>query len=285
MSDPGTTTTASSGSTGSPGTYGFAGRAAAENSPPAGEATSLLARRDLWLLVSVGFVDPYHRDRFAGLTDPAFRARVIEAAAVVADAYPDAEIGPAERSPHELSPGALFALLDSEVHHLEAIYRQVFGFTAISPTCPPCETEWEPNTDIFYRCQRLADIAGFYHAFGLEMSPACGERLDHISVEAEFLYVLLAKEAAALDRGDSEGMDICRDARRKFFQEHLGWWVPAFTRAIERVVPPGYYRQLAQFTAALSAAERLSLRLPPFTVPAIPRPSPGEAPAACGDGG
>jgi TorA maturation chaperone TorD len=210
---------------------------------------------------------------------------VIEAAAVVADAYPDAEIGSAERSPHELSPGALFALLDSEIHHLEAVYRRVFGLTAISPICPPCETEWEPNTDIFFRCQRLADIAGFYHAFGLEVSPACGERLDHISVEAEFLYVLLAKEAAALDQGDYEGTEICRDARRKFFQEHLGWWVPAFARAIERVAPPGYYRQLARFTAALSAAERLSLSLPPFTVPAIPRPSPGEAPAACGDSG
>ncbi|HXF03867.1 MAG TPA: molecular chaperone TorD family protein [Blastocatellia bacterium] len=281
MSDPGTTTTASSASTDPSGAWGLAGPATAEEAQFAGEATSLLAHRDLWLLVSVGFVDPYHRDRFAMLTDAAFRQRVIEAAAVVADEHPNVEIGPGERSPHELSPGALFALLDNEAHRIQATYRQVFGLTAISPTCPPCETEWEPNTDIFYRCQRLADIAGFYHAFGLELSPSCGERLDHISVEAEFLYVLLAKEAAALADGDHEAVDICRDARRKFFQEHVGWWVPAFARSVERVAPPGYYRQLAQFTAALSAAERLSLTLPPFTVPMIPRPSLNEAPVAC----
>lgn len=285
MSDPGTTTTASSGSTGPPGACSFAGPATAESSQSASEATSLLARRDLWLLVSVGFVDPYHQDRFTVLTDPSFRQRVIEAAAVVADEHPNVEIGPGERPPDELSADALFALLDIEVPHLEATYRQVFGLTAISPTCPPCETEWEPNTDIFYRCQRLADIAGFYHAFGLELSPSCGERLDHISVEAEFLYVLLAKEAAALADGNHEAVDICRDARQKFFQEHVGWWVPAFARTVERAAPPGYYRQLARFTAALSAAERLSLSLPPFTVPAIPRPSPDEAPAACGDCG
>lgn len=245
------------------------------------ELASLLARRELWLLVSSGFVDPYYRRRFELLGCAAFRQRTIEAAALLATESQAVELGPGEVPPAEMSPAALFAHLDSPSANLEALHRQVFGLTAISTTCPPCETEWEPNTDVFYRCQQLADITGFYQAFGLEVSTGAGERPDHITVEAEFLYVLLAKEAAALYQENSEGAEVCRDARRKFFQEHVGWWLPAFAQALSRVAPPGYYRQLATLTAGLSALERVSLGLPPFTRRSRPKPTKSEAEVAC----
>jgi TorA maturation chaperone TorD len=250
----------------------------------ADELALLLARRELWLLVSAGFVDPYHRKRFGLLYDPAFRRRVTLAGMLLSEKEWDTALGPGEMSPKEIALGDLFASLDAGDGATEAAYRQVFGLTAISTTCPPCETEWEPNADIFYRTQQLADIAGFYRAFGLDLSSECGERLDHITVEAEFFYVLLAKEAAALSDGDREGVEICRDARRKFFQEHVGWWLPLFASGIGRMAPAGYYQHLARFTAALSAAERLSLKLPPFSPPTIARPSPGAShPESAGD--
>ena len=40
----------------------------------------------------------------------------------------------------------------------------------------------------------LADIAGFYGAFGLDRSPSAHDRLDHLSFEAEFLEILIARE-------------------------------------------------------------------------------------------
>ncbi|MBI4469871.1 MAG: molecular chaperone TorD family protein [Acidobacteria bacterium] len=245
------------------------------------ELARLLARRELWLLVSAGFVDPYHRQRFELLKDPAFRRRSIDAAALLVREVPDIELGPGEEKPQQLSPKDLFAALDIQEVSMEALYRQVFGLTAVSQQCPPCEVEFEPNADVTYRSQRFGDVAGFYQAFGLEVSNRAGERLDHITVEAEFLYLLLAKEAAALYEGNLEGAEICREARRKFFQEHVGWWLPAFTRALSQIAPPGYYQRLATLAAGMSALERVSLELPPFIMRHTPKPSAVEAETAC----
>jgi TorA maturation chaperone TorD len=180
-----------------------------------------------------------------------------------------------------MSPQQIFAALDAEVEHVGSVYRQVFGMTAVAEKCPPCEIEWEPSTEVAFRTQVLADLAGFYQAFGLETSPTARERLDHVSIEAEFLYVLLAKEAAALAEDDAEGVDVCRQARRKFFQEHVGWWLSAFAQVLARLAPTGFYSQVAKFAAALSAAERMSLGLDPFSIPVIPKPSEVEAGADC----
>jgi len=241
------------------------------------ELSPLLARRELWLLVSVASVDPYYRQRLGLLEDPAFRQRTTQAAALLAAENSTIVLGHGEVAPKEVSPATLFAALDTERATIEATYRQIFGLTAVAQQCPFCEIEYEPNADIAYRSQRMADIAAFYNAFGLQVSTQAGERLDHIVVEAEFLYVLLAKEAAALEVGNKEAAEVCREARRKFFQEHVGWWLPAFSRLLSRVAPPGYYRELAGLTAALSAVERISLKLPPFQARVIPKPSGVEA--------
>lgn len=67
----------------------------------------------------------------------------------------------------------------------------------------------------------LADIAGFYRAFGLEVSEGGeSEMPDHIAVELEFYATLLLKQHALCD--DAEGSDIVRGARRMFLADHLG---------------------------------------------------------------
>lgn len=241
----------------------------------------LLAARELWLLLSAAAVDPYHRERSQMLRDPGFRRRAVQAARLLALELPEVALGPGEADPRNLEPEKLLAAFDAEHSTLEAAYRQLFGLTAVSLRCPPCETEYEPNTDVTYRSQRLADVAGFYRAFGLQVAARAGERLDHISVEAEFLYLLLAKEAAAREAGNREGAEVCRDARRKFFEEHVGWWLPAFARLLGRTAPTAYYRQLAALAAGLSALERASLGLAPFAARIIPKPSPAEPEGAC----
>lgn len=252
---------------------------------PALHVAPLLARRELWLLTSVAYVDPYHRQRFEILKDPAFRQRTLDAAALAAQEHSEIELGPGEVEPKELSPKAkgLFDAFEAAYEGLETTYRQLFGLTAVSQRCPPCEVEYEPNTEVAYRSQRLADVAAFYQAFGVQVSTRAGERLDHITIEAEFLYLLLSKEVAALQAGNQEGAEVCREARRKFFQEHMGWWLPAFSRLLSRVAPPGYYQELSSLTASMSALERASLGLPPFPARLTPKPSGKETEAACFD--
>ncbi|HEY4682385.1 MAG TPA: molecular chaperone TorD family protein [Candidatus Acidoferrales bacterium] len=240
----------------------------------------LLARRDLWLLVSAGFVDPYHHERFALLKDADFRHRVQYAAELVTQECPEIELGRGEVSARKLMPVALFAALDAESESIERSYRVLFGLT-ISELCPPCGVEYEPNADVAYRAQQMADIAGFYRAFGLEVSGKRGERLDHIVVEAEFLYLLNAKEAAALSVGRGEQAEVCRTARKRFFAEHVGWWLPGFAQLLIKASQSDFYRRCAALTASLSAIERTSLGLTPFKGRVVANPTSEEAEAEC----
>ncbi|MFN8006753.1 MAG: hypothetical protein U0V70_06985 [Terriglobia bacterium] len=68
------------------------------------EIATLLARRELWSLVSVGFVDPHHRQRFEVLRDPAFRRRTTTAAAFLAQQYSDTVLGIGEVNPNSFRP-------------------------------------------------------------------------------------------------------------------------------------------------------------------------------------
>lgn len=69
----------------------------------------------------------------------------------------------------------------------------------------------------------LADIAGFYLAFGVSIdSQRVHEAVDHVAVELEFYGLLLLKEHHLDGAGDVEGVAVVRDARRKFLLDHLG---------------------------------------------------------------
>lgn len=72
------------------------------------------------------------------------------------------------------------------------------------------------------RSRSLADIMGFYRAFGLEPDT---DRPDSLSCELEFMHYLILKGIHAANSGDGadakEKADICLDAQRKFFTEHL----------------------------------------------------------------
>jgi nitrate reductase assembly molybdenum cofactor insertion protein NarJ len=74
----------------------------------------------------------------------------------------------------------------------------------------------------------LADIGGFYRAFGVEIDDASShEMLDHLAVELEFYALMLVKEHALLEAGAHDGADIVREGRRKFLESHLGRFVAA----------------------------------------------------------
>lgn len=75
----------------------------------------------------------------------------------------------------------------------------------------------------------LADLAGFYTAFGMDRadSSAARQMHDHLAVELEFYGTLLARQAALAERGEAEGVAVVADARRKFLADHLGRLAPA----------------------------------------------------------
>ncbi|HEX5950542.1 MAG TPA: molecular chaperone TorD family protein, partial [Actinomycetota bacterium] len=75
-----------------------------------------------------------------------------------------------------------------------------------SQDCPLYETD-HVGREVWRQAADLADLGGFYRAFGLEES---GERVDHASVELEFLHVLAYKRAWALEHRQAEHAEVCR---------------------------------------------------------------------------
>ncbi|MBM4423693.1 MAG: hypothetical protein FJ030_09915 [Chloroflexi bacterium] len=133
---------------------------------------------------------------------------------------------------------------------LQAEHRHAFGL--VGSLC--YETELGLPHE-YRQSQEMADIAGFYRAFGFNIGGQVRERPDHISAELEFMHVLALKEAYAAERDVLEHVEICIDAQRKFLQEHLGKWVGLFAESLARSAEEGPYVTLARFAADFVEAD------------------------------
>jgi DMSO reductase family type II enzyme chaperone len=156
---------------------------------------------------------------------------------------------------------------DCGPERLAAQYAETFGH-ALSRDCPPYETEYA-GADIFQQAQELADIGGFYRAFGLVVADTAHERLDHVSVELEFLHVLAAREAYALREGREEQRRICRDTQAQFLDEHLGRWAPYFALLVQRQSPGTFYHAVADVLAWFLLFETAHLGVCPERVSSV----------------
>lgn len=124
-----------------------------------------------------------------------------------------------------------FPVSDWSLEALQADHRQVFGLTGSLMY----ETELGLPHE-FRQSQELADISGFYRAFGFNTGAAVRERPDHLATELEFMYLLALKEAYADSNSMPEQAEICVDAQRKFLQDHLARWIGSFRRSLERSI-------------------------------------------------
>jgi TorA maturation chaperone TorD len=153
-------------------------------------------------------------------------------------------------------------------------HLRVFGMT--SRDCSPYETEYHSVDDTFFRTQQMADVAGFYRAFGLDFAGQAHDRADHISLELDFVAFLLMKKrlaaaSAASAPTSSEQADTCHQARVSFLRDHLCWWTPAFAHLLARKGNGGHYEPAAKLLAALLPLDRGRL--------AIDKPEPPSKPA------
>ncbi|MBI2218141.1 MAG: molecular chaperone TorD family protein [Candidatus Rokubacteria bacterium] len=129
--------------------------------------------------------------------------------------------------------GALHAALaGTTLEDLRADHAATFGHVTL-PDCPLYETVGD-SAGAFRQSQALADLAGFYRAFGLDLAEDAGERADHVSVELEFMHYLTYREAYARERHGPDAVAMLRDAQARFLAEHLAAWGPALARAIGR---------------------------------------------------
>ena len=153
----------------------------------------------------------------------------------------------------------------------ESDYITCFGHT-VRGDCPMNEIEYgDIKADLLFQPHRLADLGAFYAAFGLEIGQDAAERQDHISIELEFMSVLAAKEAYAIQFDDAQ-LTLVRDAQKKFLREHLGRWTPAFTRRLSRIAGDGALGALAEFTREFITADCLRFAVTPGSEDLLLRP-------------
>jgi TorA maturation chaperone TorD len=233
----------------------------------------LLARRICCRFVGLALADP-QTGTWAELSDPRTAELITQAAAVLReeDAAVARPLGRGERALADLNPAAALARLPQSAGELNELYEANFGLLGGSK-CPPYETEYVPSKFAFQRSNMLADIAGFYRAFGLQSSTVHADRPDHVARQCEFLAQLIELERQALRKATPEGQaqaEICQQALARFLHEHAAWWLPAFARLLARQNPGGFYEAIAEFLAALVAAERALAGVQPSHVEAEP---------------
>ncbi len=190
-----------------------------------------------------------------------------------------APLGLGERRCTEASAESLSDWLNRDLERRARVYQEVFGLV-VNKQCPQYETEYCEWKDTTYRSQKMADIAGFYHAFGVEPSRTNPDRHDHVAHELTFVALLLEKQCHAISGQGAqaaEHAELCRSALAAFVTDHIRWWVPAFAHALQRRIQQltdsveaeladdlQCLAGVAQFLSAWAAVERQSCNVEPY---------------------
>ena len=169
---------------------------------------------------------------------------------------------------------------------LAATFWRLFGHTTRGLICA-CETEYGPDNG-FHQPQQLADIAGYYLAFGLRPVLATDARADHIACECEFMDFLSRKQAHLVDRLESgadvsETLEVTELAERSFLRDHLGRFGRAFAARVAAEDGDGYFGALGRLLIAFVDAECARVGVDAGPVDLMVRPEErDETPMACG---
>lgn len=123
----------------------------------------------------------------------------------------------------------------------QKLYIKTFGH--ISNDIPLYESNYF-SCNIFKESQRLADINAFYKAFGLKVGEQTKEKLDHISIELEFLGYLTIKELYARKEGDKEKYEICIKAKKSFMEDHFYQWATKFAQNLINRSSTPFYKEV-----------------------------------------
>jgi TorA maturation chaperone TorD len=168
----------------------------------------------------------------------------------------------------------------ADVDRLRSHYMELFPPIA-SQDAPGYETGYRGD-GVFQQSAIMADIAGFYRAHGLRAGGEERERLDHITVELEFMAVLAKKEALALEAGDPENASICRDTAATFLAEHLGCWGPAFGLRASMIASDPWYVSLAECLVAWLEEDLDIMEAEPIEIADSPIPQEPADDGSCG---
>lgn len=109
----------------------------------------------------------------------------------------------------------------------------------------------------------IADLNGFYLAFGFAPPPTAPNPPDHLGTELEYLSLLHLKKAFALQRSRVSQDKIVERAMAHFLEDHLGRWTAALDMALREAKAAATYSRMAELLRKAVGAECASLRIRP----------------------
>lgn len=147
------------------------------------------------------------------------------------------------------TPLAGLALHATTAHRAALEQQHVAVFTLSTSTdCPTFETAYFPG-EPQSQTARMADIAGFYRAFGVDATSG-GFRPDELCVELEFMAYLCRKQVHAAEHKGAPRVNQVLRAQRMFLEEHLGQWAAGLGERIAGRAEAGTFYHLAGLALA-----------------------------------
>jgi putative dimethyl sulfoxide reductase chaperone len=159
------------------------------------------------------------------------------------------------------------------VDDLYSNWAALFGFEE-GGDISQYQIEYSPGT-LVTSTDVLADIAGFYGAFGLSVQAGNRERVDHLCLELEFVSHLALQTAYLAEDGDETGVEIVTGAQGDFLEDHLGRWTGRYRETIDEETDVAFYRALAALIETLVDADTERFDVEPKAFRETP-PSPLE---------
>jgi TorA maturation chaperone TorD len=110
-----------------------------------------------------------------------------------------------------------------------------------------------PYGSVYFEDNRIMgnstiDVRNCYESEGLDI--VIKDAPDHIAVELEFMYYLIARQIEAVRESNLHVVQACRRKQFDFLQAHLGRWLPEFVEKVQKNARTEFYRRLAGLTEA-----------------------------------
>jgi putative dimethyl sulfoxide reductase chaperone len=102
------------------------------------------------------------------------------------------------------------------------------------------------------------EAARYYQAAGVKKTAGLHEPEDHVRVELEFMYYLIARVIECCEAGELSSALQFAQMQRSFLDRHLGCWIRPFALNLEKKAKTPFYQGLARITEAFVRQDALT---------------------------
>ncbi len=120
---------------------------------------------------------------------------------------------------------------------------------------PPYESVFTSAQQLLMQEARDGAVKS-YRAEGLALPIDNTTPEDHLGFELQFMALLVDRAAEALESGDEGEFFRLVRAQDDFLSKHLGNWIPAFAKAIDKNARTDFYRGIGMLTEGFVRLER-----------------------------